>query len=110
MDVVGTDFTGIGEETINDSTELTSGNLVRWRTFEDSLGNDMLQITSKASVEVLLALPSWFPVAPTLLEAAGSQAVQVVLDSSLPRFLQRVLDAYYWWAGIAGATTASRAW
>jgi len=110
MDVVGTDFTGLGEETINDSTELTSSNVVRWRTFEDSLGNDMLQITSKANVEVLLALPNWFPVAPTILEAAGSQAVQVVLDNSLPRFLQRVMDAYSWWAGIGGASSASRAW
>jgi len=110
MDVVGTDFTGNAADSINDSTELTSTNLVRWRTFEDSLGNDMLQITSKAEVEVLLALPSWFPVAPTILEAAGSQAVQMVLDRSLPRFLERVLDAYAWWAGIAGATTASSAW
>lgn len=110
MDVVGTEFTGNAADSINDSTELTSTNLVRWRTFEDSLGNEMLQITSKAEVEVLLALPSWFPVAPTILEAAGSQAVQMVLDRSLPRFLERVLDAYAWWAGIAGATTASSAW
>jgi hypothetical protein len=68
------------------------------------------QVTSDAVVTVSLALPDWFPVMPALLEMAGSQTVQLVLDESLPRFLQRLVDAYAWWAGTAGPTSPLRVW
>jgi hypothetical protein len=116
VDVVGTEFTGSGElgDLLDElkQVQMTSENTLRWRELTAAAARAELlevdewlpaeqvlaQVTSAAEVAVSLNLPQWFPLA-TVLQVAGSRALQVVVDEALPKHLHNLGASYTWWAG-----------
>ncbi|KAK3264532.1 hypothetical protein CYMTET_26734 [Cymbomonas tetramitiformis] len=94
---------------VHDLMSISSSTVFHWEN-NDVKGFETVQLTSNAVLNVDINLPSWVPIAPSLLEAAGNQAVQLLLDDAIPAQLDRLLEAYTWWSGSKGASSPSRVW
>jgi hypothetical protein len=102
VDVVGTEFTGSGElgDLLDElkQVQMTSENTLRWRELTAAAARAELLEVDEWLPAVSLNLPQWFPLA-TVLQVAGSRALQVVVDEALPKHLHNLGASYTWWAG-----------
>ncbi|KAK3264530.1 hypothetical protein CYMTET_26734 [Cymbomonas tetramitiformis] len=108
INVLDTELEGV-DANVHDLMSISSSTVFHWEN-NDVKGFETVQLTSNAVLNVDINLPSWVPIAPSLLEAAGNQAVQLLLDDAIPAQLDRLLEAYTWWSGSKGASSPSRVW
>eukprot|EP00854_Cymbomonas_tetramitiformis_P007897 gene7897-9380_t len=97
INVLDTELQGL-DASVRESASISSSTVLKWHDVEFD-GRPGVLLTSDAELCVEISLPAWFPIAPSLFESAGSRAVQLLLDESIPKQLERILASYTWWTG-----------
>lgn len=79
---------------VNEKFSATMENIVEWQ--EEKEG--MKCICSNTTLEIVAQVPGWFVIPVHIVERTGSNIMQKVLDTAVPRFLAQLEQDYIKWS------------
>ena len=79
---------------VNEKFSATMENIVEWQEEDEG----MKCICSNTTLEIVAQVPGWFVIPVHIVERTGSNIMQKVLDTAVPRFLAQLEQDYIKWS------------